>query len=204
MNPWFRKLLGAAMGLSLAAAAWATTVIPPSFDQLVNESDFVVRAVVKTVTSEVRVSSTGSRKIYSKVELDVKEVVAGTPPATVVLELLGGTVGSEAMWIEGAPRFNAGDEDILFVKGNGHTIYPLFAIMHGRYPILHESGTGRAYVARSDRSPLRAVSDVALPLAEGAAAAPVANAAASALSPEEFTRQIKAAINPHYVAKALN
>ena len=179
----------------------ATTVIPPDFEELVNESDYIIRAVVKSVESEYRTSGSG-RKIITKVALDVREVIAGTPPSEITLEMLGGRVGDEQMVLEGAPRFKVGDEDILFVKGNGHTIVPLVAMMHGRYPIMREAATGRKYMARENKIPLSNTAQVAEPITKETAAAVVpepAKAATQALSPEEFTQRIKAAVNPRYV-----
>src|ERR1019366_6473746 len=98
--------------------AWCTSVVPPDFSQLVNESDYIVRAVVKSVTSEWR-ENQGGRHIFTFVELDVREVIAGTPPQPLILEMLGGKVGNEELAVAGAPKFKVGDEDILFIQGNG-------------------------------------------------------------------------------------
>jgi hypothetical protein len=178
-------------------SARATTVIPPEFPELVNQADYVVRAVVKSVTSEWRETG-GQRSIFTLVELDVKEVIAGSPPQPLVLQLLGGRVGEEELRIAGAPKFKIGDEDILFVQGNGRNAFPLVAIMHGRYPVLKETGTGRQYVARSNHTPLQDTAEVALPIVEGQAA-PVQqrrSSPASALTPAEFVQRIKAAVDP--------
>jgi hypothetical protein len=148
-----KRTLVVALCAAWAIGAMATTVVPPTFDQLVNESDYIIRAVVKSVTSEYRTNTSG-KTIITKVALDVREVVAGTPPPEVVLEILGGKIGDEQLVLAGAPQFKVGDEDILFVKGNGRTVVPLMAMMHGRYPILHEAVSGRRYMARDNKVPL--------------------------------------------------
>lgn len=193
------------MLFALAASLRATTVIPPDFPKLVNESDYIVRAVVKSVTSEWRVNK-GQRTIFTFVELDVREVITGTPPQPLVLEMLGGKVGQEEMRIAGAPKFAVGDEDILFVQGNGRNIFPLFAIMHGRYPIMKDTGSGQEYVARSNHLPLHDTAEVALPMTGGAAAKLQGMAATSspALTPAQFVQQIKAAVNSSYVRARQN
>ena len=192
-------LLGCLAGLLAGVPASATTVVPPEFDQLVNESDYIVRAVVKSVTSEFRAKGTG-RKIYTSVEVEVREVIAGTPPVPLVLVMLGGQVGDEVMTLEGAPQFKVGDEDILFVRDNGRTIFPLFAIMHGRYPILKEKGTKREYVARSNQVPLQDTAEVVLPLTDGAASElqRQTRSTESALTPDQFVQRVKSAVNPAY------
>lgn len=184
-----------------AARLPATTVIPPDFNQLVNDSDYIIRAVVKSVDSEYQTTSSGGKKIVTKVALDVKEVIAGTPPENVVLEILGGRVGDERMVVEGAPTFKVGDEDILFVRGNGHTIVPLVAMMHGRYPILREAATGRRYMARDNKQPLTDTAEISQPISNAHAAATKApaNVASQALTPEDFIQRIKSAVNSRYV-----
>lgn len=191
-----------ALGLTLGTGVRvsATTVIPPDFNQLVNESDYIIRAVVKSVTSEYRTNTSG-RKIFTKVALDVQEVIAGTPPSEVVLEILGGKVGDEQMVLEGAPRFKVGDEDILFVRGNGNTIVPLVAMMHGRYPIMRDTATGRKYMARENKVPLSDTSEIAQPIMSESSTGGQAPAktASQAMTPEEFIQRIKGAVNPRYV-----
>jgi hypothetical protein len=182
--------------LLLVSEAAATTVVPPEFDALVNESDYVVHARVSAVSAEKRVSERGA-KIVTKVELEVIEVVAGTPPAKIVLELLGGRVGEEKMAVGGMPRFQVGDEDVLFVSGNGRSICPLYGMMHGRYSVEQDPATGRKFVRRSDGVPLSSTRQITAPMAEGTSAKSTGRAAAeAALGPAEFIREIRAAVKP--------
>lgn len=187
-------LLAVACGV---ASARATTVVPPAFDALVNGSDYIVRAVVKSVAAEKRAGARGV-KIVTRVELEVLEVVAGNPPENVTLELLGGTVGKETLSVRGMPQFHVGDEDILFVSGNGRTICPLYGMMHGRYAIERDAASGRRYVVRSDGMPLRDTAQISTPLAEHDApdAARGRAMAVTALGPTEFIRQIKSTLKP--------
>ena len=200
------RILAASLAmLFVSTFGFATTVVPPDFPQLVNESDYIVRTVVKSVTSEWRTNQ-GQRAIFTLVELDVREVIAGTPPQPLVLQLLGGRIGDQAMTIAGAPRFVVGQEDVLFVSGNGKNISPLFAMMHGRYPVLKDPATGREYMARSNHVPLEDTSEVALPMSEGGAAGIVSRmkSPAQALSPDQFAQKIKAAVNPQYTRARQN
>lgn len=201
MTSWiFPGLRLATVALSaflVATSSYATTVKPSSFAELVNQSDYIVRAVVKSTTSERQVKN-GRTKIYTRVELEVREVIAGQPPSPLVLVMLGGRVGEEEMRIAGAPQFEVGNEDILFVRDNGKTIYPLTAMMHGRYRVLKEQETGREYVARSNDAPLTDTAEVALAMSDDASppAPRQARSAAGALTPSQFTQRIRAAVNP--------
>ncbi|ATC65368.1 hypothetical protein CMV30_16245 [Nibricoccus aquaticus] len=143
-------------------SAFATTVIPPEFDSLVQQADFVVRGTVKSVSSEWR-DQNGHRNIVTFVQIDVAETIAGTPPSPLILQMLGGKVGDRQMIVQGAPTFTVGDEHILFIRGNGLQFTPLVALMHGQYPIKKDAA-GRSVVARSDGSPLRDENEVSLPI----------------------------------------
>lgn len=184
------EILSAFLVLTLAVTAMrATSVVPPEFPSLVNQSDYIVRAVVKSVRAE---RETGGRKIHTFVELEVLEVIAGTPPAPLVLRLLGGKVDEEEMLIDGAPKFQVGDEDILFVRGNGRMAYPLVGIMHGRFPIRQDATTRRRYMIRNNGSPLQSTAEVAQPMTAGPGSPQQQQArAAQALTPDQFIQQIK-------------
>jgi hypothetical protein len=175
----------------------ATSVVPPSFEKLVNESDYVVRAVVQSITSEWR-EKAGQRRIYTIVKLDVREVIVGKPPIPLELQLLGGRMDGQELVVEGAPKFEVGQEDILFIRGNGRQFYPLTGIMHGRYPILKDPATGRPYMARANRVPLAATAEVSRPMAEHSLQESVPAAAVQrALSPESFIESVRATVNPN-------
>jgi len=171
-----------------------TTVTPPEFTQLVNEADYVVRAVVKSVNVAAK-AKPGRRTLpYTLVELEVKQVIVGTPPTPLVLEILGGKIGDQELAISGAPQFAVGEESIFFVQGNQTQIFPLARMMHGLYPILKDQATGREYVARSNGEPMANVNQVSEPMHEaGTTAHETAALARSALTPGDFAIQIRAA-----------
>ena len=136
---------------------------------------------------------------FSRVELEVKQVIAGQPPAPLVLEVMGGRTGARELAISGAPKFAVGEESVLFVQGNGTQIYPLVRMAHGLYPIVREAATGREYMVRSDGAPLRSVSEVSRPIHQaggkaGTTVQATAQAVAQALTPDEFITRIRANI----------
>lgn len=172
--------------------AQATTVLAPSFDRLVDGSDYIVRATVKSISSEWRdnPAKPGSRYIGSRVELDVSEVIKGSPPAPLVLELVGGKVGDEELTVNGAPRFVVGQETVLFVKGNGRQIIPLVGMMHGKYDVRKNKKTGREELVRFDGQLLFHENEVVLPTASAKASA-LNQTKAQPLSPDEFATRIR-------------
>jgi hypothetical protein len=177
--------------LALPLRTLATSVIAPDFSTLVKDADYVVHAVVKSVTSDWR-EYNGQRYIATKVELEVKEVIKGTPPSPLVLDLVGGRVGTDELVVEGTPKFLVGDEDILFVQGNGQQVYPLVGMMHGRYPLFSDAKTGEKLVLRSNGMPLYSEQDVSLPMTK-LSAAKTQDPAAKPMSADNFIRKIRAA-----------
>jgi hypothetical protein len=179
-------------------AGHATTVIPPAFPELVNESDYIVRAVVAS-TRSAWAEKQGRRSIFTYVELKVLEVIAGTPPQPLVLEILGGQVGDEEMVVHGMPTFAVGQEDVLFIRGNGKQFYPLTAAMHGRYPVAREQN-GAASMRRSNDQPLRRTEEVGLPLEHVGSAGEEHQSAQAGpgLSLKVFVEKIRAAVDANH------
>jgi len=179
------------LSLTPAIPARATTVIAPDFNGLVGQADYVVRAVVKSVTCEYRTTPRG-KAIFTKVELQVLETITGTPPSPLVLDVLGGTVDGATLHVEGVPEFHVGDEDILFVQNNGRQFFPLVGIMNGKFPIKRDASTGSAYVARSNGVAVYDTQD----LKQGMGSPAVAQAqhvGQAPLTPEAFAGKIRAA-----------
>lgn len=195
MAPCPMRLRFFALLWCLTATCWptvhATTVKPPQFAAMASGSDYVVRARVKSLSAHQEQRGTRT-VVVTQMELEVVETIAGTPPQPLVLRMLGGTAGGLTMRVTGTPRFSVGDEDILFVSGNGRNFSPLYAVMHGRYPI-RKDAAGREYVSRSNLVPLSDVAEVATPMAEGPVATLQARAkgTAQALTPAQFAAQIR-------------
>jgi len=169
--------------------AFATTVTAPAFDSLVSQADYVVRTVVKSVNSEWQVEG-ANRSIVTKVELTVREVIKGNPPSPLVLEMLGGSIGQTTMVVDGTPKFKVGDEDILFIHGNGQQFSPLVGLMYGRYPIVYDSVTGAEIVLRSNGTPLYDTSEVSQAMTPSAA-----QFAAHPLTAAAFADKIRASVS---------
>ena len=193
--------LGLALALLPPFRASATTVEAPEFKELVGLADYVVRGVVVSISSEWRQTPDGHSYIATQVELEVQDVIRGQPPASVVLDMLGGRVGEHELRVEGAPQFLIGDEGVFFVQGNGRLLSPLVGIMHGVYPILHDFNSGQDYVLRSNGMPLYSEQDVSLPMTR-LSAVKVKNPAARPITADAFIRSVRqtaAETKPHAV-----
>lgn len=142
----------------LAGRATATTVIPPSLDDLVGRAETIFQGTVSDVRSEWT-GEGAQRHIVSYITFNVEDAIKGNPGAKVTLNMMGGTVGAETMEVSDAPKFKVGDRDILFVENNGTQFIPLVGIMHGRFQVKKDQ-TGHDVVLTNDGAPLTDVNQL--------------------------------------------
>ena len=78
---------------------------------------------------------------YTFVTYAVSSVLQGSTPGTsITLRFIGGADGRGGfVEAEGVPLFEVGDEDILFVAGNGESGCPLVTCEFGRFRVLNEA-----------------------------------------------------------------
>ena len=164
------------------------SVVPPSFPELVATADTIVRGEVTDVHSEA-VAMPQGQAILTFVTLHVERTLKGTPADTLVLKLLGGTVGQRSLRVAGMPAFKVGERGIFFLAENGQVLCPLVSAGHGRYRLLRDAAAGRDYVARDNGSPLESPDEVELPLAQVAVRA-AQKSPDRALSPADFEGRI--------------
>jgi hypothetical protein len=177
-----KYLLTCAGIIAIGCSALATTVIPPSFDELVSRAEVIFQGTVTDVRSQW-VGEGGQRQINSYVTFKVEDAIKGKPGGQITLQMLGGTVGSETMEVTDAPKFKVGDRDILFVENNGTQFVPLVGIMHGRFHVKKDT-TGQDTVFTDEGSPLSDVTQLGKD--------PKAASAGRAISKQEFKHAIQA------------
>src|SRR5437588_12298255 len=113
-------------------SANATTVIPPTFEQLVQQAELIFQGTVTNVRS-VWEGEGAQRHIDTYVTFQVQDNVKGSAGTSYTIRMLGGTVGDETMEVTDTPKFNVGDRNILFVEHNYEQFVPLVGIKHGRF-----------------------------------------------------------------------
>src|SRR4029450_10002982 len=141
------------------SAAWGTTVVPPTFEELVSQAEVIFQGAVTDVRSGSGGAAT-QRHIVTYVTFRVEDSFKGNPGGTYSIRLLGGTVDGETMEVTDTPKFNVGDRDILFVENNGSQFVPLVGISHGRFRVDRDQTTGRDVVMTNERAPLSDVSQL--------------------------------------------
>lgn len=122
---------------SLGLVAQATTVIPPTFTQLVGRADTIFEGEVTGLKSEW-IGAGSEHRIVTYVTFKVDDALKGEPGSTYSMRMLGGTVDGQTMEVTDAPKFQVGDHDLLFVQNNGSQFIPLVGIQHGRFQVLKD------------------------------------------------------------------
>jgi hypothetical protein len=182
------------------ASCRATSVIPPSFPELVQEADAIHRGRVTAIQAVRATAPDGTPIIRTHVTLTLERTLKGAERSTITLEFLGGTLGDESLVVTGMPKFNLGATEYVFVQRNGVQFCPLVAMGHGRYRVARDTTAARDYVARDNGIPLTDLAEVEIPLAAQASLPPAirsaqaASALTRALTPATFEASILAEV----------
>ncbi|MBA3882990.1 MAG: hypothetical protein H0X73_09830 [Chthoniobacterales bacterium] len=180
----FHSLFVVAAAL-LSLPVGATTVVPPSFDELVTEAETIFQGTCMEAKSQW-IGEGAQRHIVTYVTFRVEEVLKGKPGATYTLRMLGGKVDDTTMEVSDSPKFKPGNRDILFVEHNGEQFIPLVGIMHGRYRVERDQATGEEVVLTNHGSAVTDVNNV------GKDERDTARVAGKALAPGQFKAAIRA------------
>ena len=127
----------------LATPAFATTVVPLSFEQLVNESSAVVFGRV----ADVRSQWTADRRfIESVVSIEVLKGMKGGAGETLAFTVPGGQVGRYLNVIPGAPVFTPGDLAVFFLTTRGPRLPVTTGLTQGIYRVRRDASSGALLV----------------------------------------------------------
>jgi hypothetical protein len=171
----------ALIGLALVRVT-ATTVIPPTFEQLVQQAELIFQGTATDVRS-VWEGQGAQRHIETYVTFQVADNVKGQAGSSYTIRMLGGTVGDESLVVTDAPKFQVGDQEILFVEHNNDQFVPLVGISHGRFHVQRDEESGRDIVVNYEGAPVRDLSKL------GREEESVA--ASKAISPEQLKATVK-------------
>ena len=160
----------------------ATTVIPPTFEQLVQQAELIFQGTVTDVRS-VWEGEGAQRHINTYVTFQIGENMKGNAGSSYTIRILGGSVGDETMEVTDTPKFKMGDRDILFVEHNNDQFVPLVGINNGRFHVQRDGQTGRDIIVNGEGEPVRDVTKF------GREEESVS--AAEAISPDQFKSAIQ-------------
>jgi hypothetical protein len=158
-------LLNAA-GVAILLATWfaavpaqATTVVPPTFEEMTVRADLIFVGTATSTYSEWRTNGP-NRAIFTLTTFQTQDVLKGDKTPFVTLQFLGGTLGDVTLEVAGVPRFNAGERVILFVEKNGSQFCPLVGVFNGKFTIKTDETTGRDFVVMHDGHTLKDVAEI--------------------------------------------
>ena len=141
MSRWRVLSFAAALSAAVAAAVPvdAVTVVPMTFEELVDESVAVIYARV----ADVRGQWTADRRaIDSMVTLDALKYFKGNLGESVTMRLPGGEAGGVINLIPGAPVLRSGDLVVLFLAGRGPAIPTTLGLGQGIFRVVRDSAVG--------------------------------------------------------------
>ena len=148
--------------LLAASPARPTSILAPTFDELVARADEVALARVVARRSAWVVSRSG-RAIVTDVTFAIERTLKGAAYAQRTLEFLGGTIGDDTLSIDGMPEFWVDDRDVLFVHDAGRPASPLVGFSYGRFRVVRDGAFGSQTVRTHDGRPLSTLADVGNP-----------------------------------------
>jgi hypothetical protein len=188
------SLLAAVAAFLLVPAIHATTVIPPTFDELVGQAELIFDGTVTDVRSQW-VGEGGQRHIVTFVTFKINEGIKGDAGVDYTIRMLGGTVGDQTMEVTDTPKFKAGDRDILFVENNGRQFMPLVGIMNGRFRVEQDRETGAEVVKNNHGGAVGDLAELGKDKSAAIGGHPTPDANAPSLSAADFKAAIRANLN---------
>jgi hypothetical protein len=142
-----RAALLAIFALATAPLARGTTLARMTLGQLAAAAEVVAR---------VRCTDTTSRRedgsIWTFTDFKVEESFKGAPGAQITIRLPGGRDGHVEETVEGAPRFAAGDDAIVFLERTNSGDWSISAWAEGTFRIARDSRTGEQRVTQESSS----------------------------------------------------
>jgi hypothetical protein len=138
-----QMLLILAALLSGAAAIRATTLARMTLDQLTTAADAVAR--VRCVGAESRWENGA---IWTVTTFEVVETMKGSLPTQIMVRLPGGRVGHLTAAVDGTPRFNAGDEAVVFLERSRAGGFSVAGWVEGTFRIARDPRTGHENVTQ--------------------------------------------------------
>jgi hypothetical protein len=146
-----RSFLGLILfvGLLVCMPVQGLTVVPRSFDDLVQLADVVIVGTVKEVHSEFGNGGL-DQHIFSFVNFNDLQVIKGQVAGEeYALQVPGGVVGRIAQDYPGVPVFHIGQRYVVFVRGNNRDFFPVVGITQGLFRVMTDA-QGRQVVVRDD------------------------------------------------------
>src|SRR6185369_3031593 len=140
-----RLLLCAALVASASTTTFAASFIVPSDRELVRRADaIVVATALRSFTQSSH--ETGIETVTS---LQVSETIRGSVPGLMEIHEPGGELGGRVEIIPGVPRFNDGDQALLFLRRTPNDTWAVADIALGHFSFA-EDRLGQRLLVRAE------------------------------------------------------
>ena len=167
-HSFIRPLVAVCIALfATSSIVTATSIRPPSFEQLVDQSGRIVRATIENIRPYAD-SYEGKTIVRTEVTLNVLESIAGNvPTGELKIRMLGGEVAGLRLDVGAMPKFERGQEVVLFLHPRDGFICPTVGWGHGKYQVDRSATDGIARVRRSNGESLRGLDQISQPIHAG-------------------------------------
>lgn len=135
------------------AAGWgvrgaeSSTVLYQTLEEMVRAADQIVTGRVVGVRSQVNARRNA---IHTFVTIEADEYLKGGRGGNLVtLRILGGEAEGYRLVVPGAPRFQVGEEVLVFSQGGAGRIPSVLGLAAGKFTLERDFGTGDRFVTRS-------------------------------------------------------
>jgi len=136
-------LLGVLAALVACAAARATTLMRMSVEKMARTAEVVVRG-------RCVANATGwdAGEIWTVTTFQIEETWKGAPGGLITVRLLGGRAENLTSTVDGVPRFQAGEDVVLFLERAGREDFSIVSWMQGTFRIQIDRKSGEESVAQ--------------------------------------------------------
>jgi hypothetical protein len=135
------------IALSIPASVSGTTLVRLSLDQLAAGSDAVAR--VRCANAE---SQWENGSIWTLTTFDVVETMKGSLPARVTIRVPGGRFGHLTAAVDGTPKFNPGDDAVVFLERSAAGGFLVAGWVEGTFRVSADTRTRRETVTQDSSS----------------------------------------------------
>jgi hypothetical protein len=139
----WRAAMAMATLAALGAMAGATTLARMSVAQMSRAAQVIVRGQCQSNTT-----GWDTGEIWTFTTFEVQEVWRGEVPAQISVRLLGGTAGNLTSSVAGIPRFQPGEEVVLFLERTQRGDFSIVSWEQGTFRIRRDIRTGEESVTQ--------------------------------------------------------
>ena len=120
----------AVLAVLIASPAFATTIKKMDLPEMVSLSDAIAQGTVESVETRWE-----DKSIYTYASIRVDEGIKGAPRRALLIRQPGGRIGSLHLDAPGTPKFNKGDQVIVFLRDRKDGTFDVVGLSQGKYDL---------------------------------------------------------------------